>query len=54
MNPQCIFYTFFKLTFSVEKTQVLVGREEDLEEGRDTAAVTAVAMAVLMAKRLKR
>lgn len=35
-----------RVILSGEIKEVLVGREEDLEEGKETAAVTAAAMVV--------
>lgn len=45
------FLTFFKATLSGEMMEVLVGREVDLDEGNETAAVTAVAMVVILKKK---
>lgn len=43
-------YTFLRLILSGEMMEVLAEREVVLEEGRETAAVTAVAMVVRLNK----
>ena len=43
-------YTFLRLILSGEMMEVLAEREVVLEEGRETAAVTAVAMVVRLSK----
>ena len=39
-----------KLTLSGKMIEVLLGREEDLEDGREIAALTAAAMVVILRK----
>lgn len=42
--------TFLKVILSAEMIEVLVGREVDLEVGRETAALTAAMIAMILKK----
>lgn len=46
-------FTLLKLIFSGETMEVLLGKEVDLDDGRETAALTAAAMFEILRNGIK-